>query len=242
MALASRLLPRQLLTRLLPGGAAGLRNPGAAPLRPLWAGLCCSCRRRLGSGAALCPRRLGLWPAPGVPASLAAGPAGPRRGYSSDGQRPAASRMIVLGFSNPVTWVRTRVLAFLIWAYFDREFSIAEFSAAARQAFAHVSKLLSQCKFDLLEELVAKEVLPILKEKVTSLPDDHRSALAADLDEIVYTSTGDISIYYDEKVPTSPARLSVEPVCSKLSWGIRMWKLSSFLVQVMNFRGSSHKE
>lgn len=39
----------------------------------------------------------------------------------------------------------------------------------------------------------------MLKEKVTSLPDDHRRALAADLDEIVYMSTGDISIYYDEK-------------------------------------------
>ncbi|KFO30017.1 hypothetical protein H920_08620, partial [Fukomys damarensis] len=118
--------------------------------------------------------------------------------YSTEEQRQG-TRMIVLGFSNPVTWVRTRVLAFLVWAYFDREFSITEFSKAAKQAFAYVSKLLSQCKFDLLEELVAKEVLPVLKEKVTSLPDNHRSALAADMDEIVYTSTGDISIYYDEK-------------------------------------------
>lgn len=39
----------------------------------------------------------------------------------------------------------------------------------------------------------------MLKEKVSSLPDNHKSALAADIDEIVYTSTGDISIYYDEK-------------------------------------------
>lgn len=62
-----------------------------------------------------------------------------------------------------------------------------------------MSKLLSQCKFDLLEELVAKEALHVLKEKVTSLPDNHKHALAADIDEIVYTSTGDISIYYDEK-------------------------------------------
>ncbi|XP_005373314.1 PREDICTED: uncharacterized protein C2orf47 homolog, mitochondrial [Chinchilla lanigera] len=198
MALASRLLPRQLLSWSLPGGAAGLRTLGAAPVTPLWAGLCCSCRRRLGSGATLCARRLGLWPGPGIPAGLGPGPAGLRRGYSTEGQRPG-TRMIVLGFSNPVTWVRTRVLAFLIWAYFDRDFSMAEFAGAAKQAFAYVSRLLSQCKFDLLEELVAKEVLPILKEKVTSLPDDHRSALAADLDEIVYMSTGDISIYYDEK-------------------------------------------
>ncbi|XP_021105434.1 m-AAA protease-interacting protein 1, mitochondrial isoform X2 [Heterocephalus glaber] len=241
MALAARLFPRSLLAWSLPGGAARLRTPRGAAARPQWAGLCCSCRRRLGSGAALCPRRPGPWLAPGVPAALAACPSGPRRGYSTEGQRPG-TRMIVLGFSNPVTWVRTRVLAFLVWAYFDREFSITEFSEAAKQAFSHVSRLLSQCKFDLLEELVSKEVLPVLKRKVTSLPDNHRNALAADIGDIVYTSTGDISIYYDEKVPASPARLCVEPVCSRLSWGIRMWKLSSFLVQVMNFRENLHKE
>nr|XP_051711725.1 m-AAA protease-interacting protein 1, mitochondrial-like [Oryctolagus cuniculus] len=83
--------------------------------------------------------------------------------------------------SNSLTWVSRRS------------------PSASAEAFAYVSKLLSQCKFDLLEELVAKEVLHVLKEKVTSLPDNHKSALAADIDEIVYTSTGDISIYYDEK-------------------------------------------
>ncbi|XP_016289249.1 m-AAA protease-interacting protein 1, mitochondrial isoform X3 [Monodelphis domestica] len=67
------------------------------------------------------------------------------------------------------------------------------------QAFAHVSKLLSQCKFDLLEELVTKEVLQVLKEKVAALPDNYKNALAAEIDEIVYTATGDISIYYDDK-------------------------------------------
>lgn len=42
-------------------------------------------------------------------------------------------------------------------------------------------------------------MLNVLKEKVTSLPDNHKNALAADIDDIVYTSTGDISIYYDEE-------------------------------------------
>jgi predicted lipid-binding transport protein (Tim44 family) len=174
------------------------------------------CRRRLGSGAvpftrggwtsaapalrARRPRRPSL-SRPGLPAALAAFPASPPRSYSTEEQpQPRQkTKMIILGFSNPVSWVRTRIYAFLIWAYFDKEFSIAEFSEGAKQAFAHVSKLLSQCKFDLLEELVTKEVLHVLKEKVTSLPDNHKNALAADIDEIVYTSAGDISIYYDEK-------------------------------------------
>lgn len=132
MALATRLLPHHLLSWSLPRGAARLQTPGAAPVRPLWAGLCCLCRRRLSSGATLGRRRLGPGSAPGIPATLAAYPVGPRRGYSTEGQRPG-TRMIVLGFSNPVTWVRTRVLAFLIWAYFDREFSISEFARAAKQ-------------------------------------------------------------------------------------------------------------
>ncbi|CAK7306671.1 m-AAA protease-interacting protein 1, mitochondrial [Vulpes lagopus] len=191
MALAVRLRPRLLLKPPpLPGGSAGPSAPGGADVRPPLAGLCCFCRRRLGSGAAPLPRGAG-----------ASAPADARRTYSAEEppQPRQKTKMIILGFSNPINWVRTRIYAFLIWAYFDQEFSIAEFSEGAKQAFAHVSKLLSQCKFDLLEELVAKEVLHVLKEKVTSLPDNHKNALAADIDEIVYTSTGDISIYYDEK-------------------------------------------
>uniref|UniRef100_A0A8C6W6C8 Matrix AAA peptidase interacting protein 1 n=2 Tax=Nannospalax galili TaxID=1026970 RepID=A0A8C6W6C8_NANGA len=211
MALAVRLLPRPL-----PGRATGLRTPGTAEVRLWLADFCCLCRRRLGSSTAGFPRcswasvtpALGAWsprrpllrPAE-PPQALASYPACPRRSYSSEEQpQPRQkTKMIILGFSNPVNWVRTRIYAFLIWAYFDKEFSIAEFSEGAKQAFAHVSKLLSQCKFDLLEELVAKEVLQVLKEKITSLSDNHKNALAADIDEIVYTSTGDISIYYDEK-------------------------------------------
>ncbi|XP_004674892.1 PREDICTED: uncharacterized protein C2orf47 homolog, mitochondrial [Condylura cristata] len=210
------LTARRLFYRPLPGVVLRPWIPSAAEVRPPLAGLCCCCRRRFGSGttpfsrstwpeAALVPsawgpRRPTLFPAR-LPAALLAFGACPRRSYSTEEQpQPRQkTKMIILGFSNPVNWVRTRIYAFLIWAYFDKDFSIAEFSEGAKQAFAHVSQLLSQCKFDLLEELVAKEVLPVLKEKVTSLPDNHKNALAADIDEIVYTSTGDISIYYDEK-------------------------------------------
>ncbi|XP_053452827.1 m-AAA protease-interacting protein 1, mitochondrial [Nycticebus coucang] len=214
MALASRLLPKLLLSRSLHRGAAWSCTTSWVRL-PL-ARLCYLCRRRLSSGAAPFPRSTWATAASAqsarclqrpvfnptrLPAALASFPVGPQRSYSTEEQpqQRQKTKMIILGFSNPINWVRTRIYAFLIWAYFDKEFSIAEFSEGAKQAFAHVSTLLSQCKFDLLEELVAKEVLHVLKEKVTSLPDDHKNALAADVDEIVYTSTGDISIYYDEK-------------------------------------------
>nr|XP_017517589.2 m-AAA protease-interacting protein 1, mitochondrial [Manis javanica] len=209
MALAARLSSRLLFPRPLPGRAACAWAAGAARVGPPLAGLCCTCRRPLGSGTARCPRATGAlaaWALPargarGLAAALSAFPACPRRSYGTEEkpQQRQKTKIIILGVSNPINWLRTRIYAFLIWAYFDQEFSMAEFSEGAKQAFAHVSKLLSQCKFDLLEELVAKEVLHVLKEKVTSLPDNHKNALAADIDEIVYTSTGDISIYYDEK-------------------------------------------
>lgn len=216
MALAARLPPRWLLYRPLYRGAQRPRAPGAAEVRVPATGLCCICCRRQGSGAAPFPRgtcgeaasalrtrgaRRPLLTPGGLPAALRRFPARPLRCYSTDEQpQPRQkTKMIILGFSNPVNWVRTRIYSFLIWAYFDQEFSIAEFSEGAKQAFAHVSQLLSQCKFDLLEELVAKEVLHVLKDKVASLSDNQKSALAADIDEIVYSSTGDISIYYDDK-------------------------------------------
>ncbi|KAM7335645.1 hypothetical protein ACRRTK_006122 [Alexandromys fortis] len=189
---------------------------GAAKVRLSLAEFCCLCRRCLGTSAAAIPhctwvlsssalsswgpRRLLLHRAE-LPPSLASLSAAPSRSYSTEEQpqQRQKTRMIILGFSNPINWVRTRIYAFLIWAYFDKDFSIAELSEGAKQAFAHVSKLLSQCKFDLLEEFVTKEVLQVLKEKVTSLFDNHKSALAADVDDTVYTSTGDISIFYDEK-------------------------------------------
>ncbi|XP_059134083.1 m-AAA protease-interacting protein 1, mitochondrial [Peromyscus eremicus] len=217
MALAARLLPLPLLSRPLPGRVTRLRTFGATEVRLPLTGFCCLCRRRcLGSSAVPVPRCAWAWATPALRSwgprrpllgraellpALASFPAGPSRSYSTEEQpqQRQKTRMIILGFSSPINWVRTRIYAFLIWAYFDKEFSIAEFSEGAKQAFAHVSKLLSQCKFDLLEELVAKEVLQVLKEKVASLSDNHKSALAANIDDIVYTSTGDISIYYDEK-------------------------------------------
>ncbi|XP_030065849.1 m-AAA protease-interacting protein 1, mitochondrial [Microcaecilia unicolor] len=152
------------------------------------------------------PSGLGRSPAP-RPQSCPGSAAAPAqycppsaRFYSSEGggQRPLARRIVVVGIPNPFIWCRTRIYYFLIRTYFDREFSIEEFKDGAKQAFALVSKLLSECKFDALEELVAHEALQTLKEKCILLPDNHKTALAAAADEIIYTVAGDIGIFYDE--------------------------------------------
>ncbi|OCT61328.1 m-AAA protease-interacting protein 1, mitochondrial isoform X1 [Xenopus laevis] len=146
--------------------------------------------------------RRSLWPqwgAPLVSPSQLPRPPGlpsPNRGYSSN-SGTESRKVVVVGLPNPVIWVRSRIYFFLIRAYFDREFNIEEFTDGAKQAFTLVSKLLSQCKFDALQNLISSELLQDIKEKCSSLSDNHRNALAAHSDEIMYTTTGDVAIYYD---------------------------------------------
>ncbi|XP_055574026.1 m-AAA protease-interacting protein 1, mitochondrial [Falco biarmicus] len=136
---------------------------------------------------------LPVGPRPLRPAARFASTAGP-----GPGPEGPARRVVVVRITSPFAWLRTRFYYLLIRLYFDQEFSIEEFTRGAKQAFSVVSKLLSQRKLDLLDELVSAEVLQVLKEKISLLPDNHRDALAADIDAIMYTTEGDVRIYYDD--------------------------------------------
>ncbi|KAI1899417.1 hypothetical protein AGOR_G00061570 [Albula goreensis] len=107
-------------------------------------------------------------------------------------------KVVVVGIPNPFIWFRTRIYYFLIRAYFDKEFNIEDFTDGAKQAFSHVSSLLSQCQFEALEGLVAKDLIGKLEEKCALLPAGHREALSAEPEEIMYTTPGDVGIYYDD--------------------------------------------
>ncbi|XP_069839462.1 m-AAA protease-interacting protein 1, mitochondrial [Dendropsophus ebraccatus] len=131
-------------------------------------------------------------PALHQPAGLLSG----TRGYSSES--PGSKRVVVVGVPNPIIWFRTRIYFFLIRTCLDRDFSVEEFTDGAKQAFSFVSSLLSQCKFDALEHLVASEILKEVKEKCSVLSDNYRNALAAESDEIMYSFPGDVAIYYDD--------------------------------------------
>ncbi|XP_016318915.1 uncharacterized protein C2orf47 homolog, mitochondrial-like [Sinocyclocheilus anshuiensis] len=121
------------------------------------------------------------------------------RQYSSErGRHKQNQKVVVIGVPNPFIWFRTRIYLFLIRAYFDKEFGIEEFTEGAKQAFSHVSRLLSQCKFEALEGLVAKDLIGKLEEKCAQLPLSHQRALSAESDAIMYTTTGDVGIYYDD--------------------------------------------
>lgn len=69
---------------------------------------------------------------------------GGERCYSSDPKR--YQKVVVLGIPNPLIWIRTRVYYFLIRTYFDKEFSIDEFSEGARQV-THPPSVQSGIKY-----------------------------------------------------------------------------------------------
>ncbi|XP_062259056.1 m-AAA protease-interacting protein 1, mitochondrial [Platichthys flesus] len=123
----------------------------------------------------------------------------PLRAYSSDrGGDRQNQKVVVVGIPNPLIWLRTRVYYFLIRAYFDKEFRIEEFTEGAKQAFSHVSRLLSRCQFEALEGLVAEDLIGKLKEKCSLLPLSSQKALSAGPDQIMYTTPGDVGIHYDD--------------------------------------------
>ncbi|CAJ1078674.1 m-AAA protease-interacting protein 1%2C mitochondrial [Xyrichtys novacula] len=134
-----------------------------------------------------------------IPPSSSAGVKAVVRSYSSDqgGQKPV-QKVMVVGVTNPFMWFRTRIYYFLIRAYFDKEFSIEEFTEGAKQAFSHVSSLLSKCQFEGLEGLVAKDLIEKLEDKCKVLPLSHQRALSAEPEEIMYTTPADVGIYYDD--------------------------------------------
>ncbi|XP_077473080.1 m-AAA protease-interacting protein 1, mitochondrial [Stigmatopora argus] len=121
------------------------------------------------------------------------------RAYSSErGDRKPHQTVMVLGIPNPFIWLRTRVYYFLIRAYFDSDFNIDDFTEGAKQAFFHVSKLLSQCQFSALEGLVASDLIGKLEEKCGLLSPNYKTALLARPDELMYSTAGDVGIYYDD--------------------------------------------
>ncbi|XP_072296272.1 m-AAA protease-interacting protein 1, mitochondrial [Eucyclogobius newberryi] len=136
---------------------------------------------------------------PGVSASAGRVLATLFRPYSSDSEpQKQRQKVVVVGIPNPFIWFRTKIYYFLIRSYFDKDFTIEEFTEGAKQAFAHVSRLLSQCQFEALEGLVAKDLVGKLEEKCNLLPFHYKKALLADPDEIMYTTPGDVGIYYDD--------------------------------------------
>ncbi|XP_013873269.1 m-AAA protease-interacting protein 1, mitochondrial isoform X2 [Austrofundulus limnaeus] len=111
-------------------------------------------------------------------ASITAG-----RLYSS---QKKLSKVVVFSFTNPLLWFRTRVYYLLIKAYFDKDFSIKEFTEGATQS-----------QFEALNGLVAEDLIGKLEQQWSSLPPSCKKALSAGPEGIVSTTLRDVGIFYD---------------------------------------------
>ncbi|XP_042192505.1 m-AAA protease-interacting protein 1, mitochondrial isoform X2 [Callorhinchus milii] len=122
-----------------------------------------------------CPQALSPRPRPTWLPALT--PRSRGRAYSTERSphQRGPKKVVVVGIPNPFIWARTKMYFFLIRSYFDHEFNFDEFADGAKQA---------------LEEL---------EGKCSALPIERRKALAADMEEIMYSTPGDVGIYYDNQ-------------------------------------------
>lgn len=67
-----------------------------------------------------------------------------------------------------------------------------------------------------------------LKEKCSSLPSSHQKALSADADEIMYTTPGDVGIYYDDNGKHLLSFTPRKHLKSRSLWWLLAHCLSSF--------------
>uniref|UniRef100_A0A8C6WMN3 Tim44-like domain-containing protein n=1 Tax=Neogobius melanostomus TaxID=47308 RepID=A0A8C6WMN3_9GOBI len=77
------------------------------------------------------------------------------RPYSSD-REPQRQRqkVVVVGIPNPFIWFRTKIYYFLIRAYFDKDFTIEEFTEGAKQVCGHGKRSLTVVPNDFVSILM----------------------------------------------------------------------------------------
>ncbi|XP_040021169.2 m-AAA protease-interacting protein 1, mitochondrial isoform X3 [Gasterosteus aculeatus] len=159
--------------------AAHRQGPGmcARPARP-FTGL---------PGRRLCKRRFAFPCQKHRPFSSEEGPPGIPAGG------PAVS---VVGIPDPITWVRCRVLMYLVDLHFG--FDIEEFEKGVKQALVHVSGLLSSGKYHNLVGIVSSETIDYVQTRCGSLSEARRRQLAVTMDDIVFALPEDVSVVFDK--------------------------------------------
>ncbi|XP_030604702.1 m-AAA protease-interacting protein 1, mitochondrial isoform X2 [Archocentrus centrarchus] len=113
----------------------------------------------------------------------------------SSGRRPAIS---VVGVPDPITWIRCKVIMFLLDLYFDLDVNSEEFERGVKQALVHVSNKMSRGRYHELKGIVSSEMLEYVEKTCSSLTDAQRKRLAVQTDDIVFVLPEDISVVFDQ--------------------------------------------
>ncbi|KAM9352990.1 m-AAA protease-interacting protein 1, mitochondrial [Symphorus nematophorus] len=113
---------------------------------------------------------------------------------SSEGQ-PAVS---VVGSPDPITWIRCKVIMYLIKLYFELDMNSVEFHRGVKQALVHVSSLMSTGRYHRLVGIVSTEMIEYVETKCRSLTDAQRQQLAVTMDDIIFVLPEDVSVVFDQ--------------------------------------------
>ncbi|XP_052002302.1 m-AAA protease-interacting protein 1, mitochondrial isoform X1 [Xyrauchen texanus] len=104
----------------------------------------------------------------------------------------------VVGTPDPVTWIRNKIILFLIELYFGLNFNV-EFDNGVKQAVVHVSAMLSKGKFEELRSVMSKEAVESVRKKCKILSETQKRHLAIPLEDILFLLPEDVSIFFDQR-------------------------------------------
>ncbi|XP_038566560.1 m-AAA protease-interacting protein 1, mitochondrial [Micropterus salmoides] len=116
----------------------------------------------------------------------------PRR--TSGGQ----SGISVIGTPDPITWIRCKVIMYLIDLYFELDVNSVEFDRGVKQALVHVSSMMSSGSYHRLVGIVSNEMIDYVEKRCRSLTDAQRQQLAVKMDDIIFMLPEDVSVVFDQ--------------------------------------------
>ncbi|XP_077383685.1 m-AAA protease-interacting protein 1, mitochondrial [Festucalex cinctus] len=112
----------------------------------------------------------------------------------SSGRQPDIS---VVGSPDPITWIRCKVILLLIEFYFGLDVNSDDFERGVKQAFVHISSLMSKGKYSKLIGVVSVEMIRYIEERCQALSQHHRQHLAVSIDDIIFLFPEDVSVVLD---------------------------------------------
>ncbi|XP_054636665.1 m-AAA protease-interacting protein 1, mitochondrial [Dunckerocampus dactyliophorus] len=115
-------------------------------------------------------------------------------GGESSGRQPDIS---VVGIPDPLTWIRCKVIFFLLELYFDLDVNSEDFERGVKQAVVHVSSLMSKGKYFQLIGVVSTEMIRYIEEKCQPLSERQRQHLSVSMEDILFVLPEDVSVVYD---------------------------------------------
>ncbi|KAM6968076.1 m-AAA protease-interacting protein 1, mitochondrial [Aplochiton taeniatus] len=102
----------------------------------------------------------------------------------------------VIGIPDPITWIRNKAHMYLIELYYDLGITTVDFDNGVKQAFVHVSNMMSTGNTDALRGLLSKEMVEYADKRCKALTESQRQHLAISLEDIVFLLPEDVTLLF----------------------------------------------